>query len=82
MRPGGEDPSDGDGGEDDVVEDAARLPEAGGVGEGGAEGAVGRVRKIGRGRSLRGWHVAAPFRLSSCQDTRALPIVKYFSLQS
>jgi len=37
VRPGGEGPSDGDGSEDDVIEDAARLPEARGVGEGGAE---------------------------------------------
>ena len=54
VRPGGEDPSDGDGSEDDVVEDAARLPKAGGVGEGGAEFGEG-IRKVG-GSGLRGLH--------------------------
>ena len=82
VGPGGEDPSDGDGGEDDVVEDAARLPEAGGVGEGGEEGA----EKI-RGRGLRGLHVVALSRgflglgYASASFCQVLFIAKYTSVR-
>jgi hypothetical protein len=47
MRPGADEPDGADGGEDEVVEDASRFPEAGGGGE--------EFEKTGGLRSGKGW---------------------------
>jgi hypothetical protein len=71
VRPRGDEPDEANGEEDEVVEDAARLPEAGG---GEKESAECGVRLGGDGG---GGHDGLPVKLSG-EYARALRVVKYF----
>ncbi len=56
MGPGQNQPGDNDDGEDKIVEDAAELPKAEGIGEEGAGGDEWGLRKSWRWFGLRSLH--------------------------